>query len=89
LREAASHAEALKSFLSEDKPTLATLALKFCLSNPAVCTTIPGMRNKEHVEANCRASDGILIRAEELEALRMHAFAHGWSYPGGAGVSKE
>lgn len=81
LREAARRVEALKPFLAEDRPTLAALALKFCLSHPAVSTVIPGMRRPAHVEANCAVSDGKLLPAEELEALKAHAFVHGWSYP--------
>jgi Predicted oxidoreductases (related to aryl-alcohol dehydrogenases) len=60
---------------------LAILALKFVLSHPAVSTVIPGMRRVAHVEADCAASDGRLLSAEELEALKEHAFIHGWKYP--------
>lgn len=81
LQEAARRVEALKPFLAEDRPTLAALALKFCLSHPAVSTVIPGMRRLAHVQANCVASDGQLLSSEEVEALKVHAFAHGWSYP--------
>jgi aryl-alcohol dehydrogenase-like predicted oxidoreductase len=81
LHEVARRVEALESFLVEDRPTLAALALKFCLSHPAVSTVIPGMRRAAHVEANCAVSDGKLLSAGGLEALKAHAFAHGWSYP--------
>jgi aryl-alcohol dehydrogenase-like predicted oxidoreductase len=81
LQEAARRVEALKPFLSDKCPTLAILALKFVLSHPAVSTVIPGMRRVAHVEADCAASDGRLLSAEELEALKEHAFIHGWKYP--------
>lgn len=81
LAEARRRTDALKPFLKADGPTLAALALKFCLSHPAVSTVIPGMRRLEHVEANVAVSDGKLLSNEELEALKEHAFAHGWSYP--------
>lgn len=81
LAEAARRVERLKAFLKEDCPTLPTLALKFILSHPAVSSTIPGMRSVPHVEANVAASDGKLLSAEELQALKGHAFAHGWKYP--------
>jgi len=81
LQEAARRVEALKPFLAEDRPTLATLALKFCLSHPAVSTVIPGMRRVTHVAANCAVSDGKLLSAEEIEGLKAHAFNHGWKYP--------
>jgi aryl-alcohol dehydrogenase-like predicted oxidoreductase len=80
-REAARRVEALKPFLAADRPTLAALALKFCLSHPAVSTVIPGMRRAKHVDANCAVADGKLLSTGELEALKAHAFAHGWSYP--------
>jgi aryl-alcohol dehydrogenase-like predicted oxidoreductase len=81
LRAAAQRVEALEPFLTEDCPTLAALALKFCLSHPAVSTVIPGMRRVTHVEANCAVSDGKLLSDGKVEALGAHAFAHGWSYP--------
>lgn len=81
LAEAARRVEALRPFLADDRPTLAALALKFCLSHPAVSTVIPGMRRVAHVEANCAVSDGKRLSAGEVEALGAHAFAHGWSYP--------
>jgi aryl-alcohol dehydrogenase-like predicted oxidoreductase len=81
LREVAPRIEALKAFLGPDRPTLAALALKFVLSHPAVSTVIPGMSKVGHVEANCAVSDGKLLSDEELEALRAHAFVHGWKYP--------
>lgn len=81
LEEAARRLERLKPFLAEDRPTLASLALKFCLSHKAVSTVLVGMRKPEHVEENCAASDGELLTEEELEVLAGHAFVHGWQYP--------
>lgn len=81
LAEASRRVAALKSFLAEDRPTLAALALKFCLSHPAVSAVIPGMRRVAHVESNCAVSDGQLLSDEETEALKAYAFAHGWQYP--------
>jgi aryl-alcohol dehydrogenase-like predicted oxidoreductase len=81
LEQAAPRLEALKSFLGPDRPDLATLALKFCLSHPAVSTVIPGMRRVANVEANVAASDGKLLDEETLTALRSHQFVHGWNYP--------
>lgn len=81
LQTAAPHVEALKTYLSADRPTLASLALKFILSHPAVSTVIPGMRTTRHVADNAAASDGILLSAADLESLRQHAYVHGWKYP--------
>lgn len=80
-REAQARVEKLKPFLAPDRPTLAALALKFCLSHPAVTTVIPGMRRVKHVEANVAVSDGKLLPPETFEALRQHRFIHGWAYP--------
>ncbi|MHB0856367.1 MAG: aldo/keto reductase [Anaerolineae bacterium] len=81
LREASDRVMALRTFLRDDRPDLATLALKFVLSHRAVSTVIPGMRNSRHVESNCAASDGILLSPEDYEALQAHRFVHGWVYP--------
>lgn len=81
LAEAARRVRALEAFLAEDRPTLAALALKYCLSHPAVSTVIPGMRRTANVEANCAASDGRFLPANVLEALEEHQFIHGWAYP--------
>lgn len=80
-REAAGRVDALKKFLKPDRPTLAALALKFCLSHPAVSTVIPGMRRIAHVDSNCAVSDGKLLSQDERKALEKHTFVHGWPYP--------
>ncbi|MHB9031741.1 MAG: aldo/keto reductase [Anaerolineae bacterium] len=81
LAAAAPHVQALESYLNANRPNLASLALKFVLSHPAVSTVIPGMRRRAHVLENCAASDGMLLRAADLESLRSHAYVHGWKYP--------
>lgn len=81
LAEAAQHVDNLKQLLASDRPTLAALALKFCLSHPAVSTVIPGMRKVEHVESNCAVSDGKMLPDDVLAKLKDHAFVHGWKYP--------
>jgi aryl-alcohol dehydrogenase-like predicted oxidoreductase len=81
LQEANHRVEALEQYLTPDQPTLAALALKFCLSHPAVSTVIPGMRRVANVEANAATSDGILLDEATQNSLKEHAFTHGWSYP--------
>jgi aryl-alcohol dehydrogenase-like predicted oxidoreductase len=81
LAEVARRTDALVPFLAPDRPTLSALALKFCLSHPAVSTVIPGMRKVRNLEENVKVSDGKLLSAAELEALKAHAFTHGWAYP--------
>jgi aryl-alcohol dehydrogenase-like predicted oxidoreductase len=80
-REAAPRVEALRTFLAPDRSTLPALALKFCLSHPAVSTVIPGMRRLAHVDANCAVADGKLLPADQRKELEKHAFVHGWPYP--------
>jgi aryl-alcohol dehydrogenase-like predicted oxidoreductase len=80
LEEAAYRVEALKPFLTDDRPILPALALKFCLSHPAMSVVTPGMRKIANIEANRAVSDAKLLSPEEIEALKVHAFAHGWSY---------
>jgi len=81
LAEAAARVEKLGGFLTADRPTPAALALKFCLSHPAVSTVIPGMRSPKHVAANTAVSDGIPLTDAEVQALAAHRFVHGWAYP--------
>jgi aryl-alcohol dehydrogenase-like predicted oxidoreductase len=50
---------------------LPDLALRFCLSHPAVSTVIPGMRTSAHVEANAAAS-GRPLSPAEIGKLRPH-----------------
>jgi aryl-alcohol dehydrogenase-like predicted oxidoreductase len=80
-REAEPRVKALEQFLTKDTPDLASLALKFCLSHPAVSTVIPGMRKTAHVKSNAAASDGKPLPADAVDKLKKHAFVHGWAYP--------
>jgi aryl-alcohol dehydrogenase-like predicted oxidoreductase len=52
--------------------TLATAALKFCLSFDAVSAVIPGMRRVTHVNSNARAADGRYYDAGELAEIAKH-----------------
>ena len=51
---------------------LPELALRFILEQPAVSTTIPGMRRPAHVERNLSASDGVRLPPRLGEALKAH-----------------
>jgi aryl-alcohol dehydrogenase-like predicted oxidoreductase len=75
LRETCKRVDRLKPLLGGAISSVAQLALRFCLSHPAVSTVIPGMRRPEHVEANCAASDGKPLPAEMLATLKSHAWA--------------
>ncbi len=85
LKELGAHVEPLKTFLDEKTPTLALLALRFCLHHPAVSSVLPGMRKIKNLEANLSASD-VRLSPETIEALRAHNWEHGWVYPWSEGV---
>jgi aryl-alcohol dehydrogenase-like predicted oxidoreductase len=51
---------------------LPQIALRFCLSHPAVSTVIPGMRSPGHVAANTAASDAGPLPEPMLRKLREH-----------------
>ncbi|HUR32998.1 MAG TPA: aldo/keto reductase [Vicinamibacterales bacterium] len=63
--------------LIPDGMDLAELALRFILENPAVSTTIPGMRRPSHVERNIAASDGVRLPPRLHDALRNHRWERG------------
>jgi aryl-alcohol dehydrogenase-like predicted oxidoreductase len=52
--------------------SLPELALRFVLAHPAVTTTIPGMRRREHVDANLAVSDNPPLAPNMVERLRDH-----------------
>jgi aryl-alcohol dehydrogenase-like predicted oxidoreductase len=60
---------------------LPKLALRFCLSNPAVATTIPGMRMPAHVRANAAISDEAGLSSELLLELRQHRWLRNFYIP--------
>lgn len=64
-------ADELKKIVPDDMD-LPEMALRFILSNSAVCTTIPGMRKRHHVEANMRASEKGPLPPDVVEKLRPH-----------------
>jgi aryl-alcohol dehydrogenase-like predicted oxidoreductase len=81
LEEAHTRVERLRGFLNARTTSLAALALKFCLSHPAVSSVIPGMRRVENVTANAAVSDGNRLPEDVRAALRGEQFVHGWQYP--------
>ncbi len=73
-RQVVEHVEALKQDLAGVPGTLAQIALRFCLSNKAVTSVIPGMRRVETVESSCRASAAGPLDAKTLAILKRHAW---------------
>ena len=79
LRETVRRAEALNVLVGGGIDSLAHAALQFVLSHhvlsePSVSTVIPGMRRREHVEANCRFSLGPALSAEAMARAKTHAW---------------
>ncbi len=73
-RELVEHVEALKRDLEGVPGTLPQIALRFCLSNRAVTTVIPGMRRIETVESSCRAAAAGMLDSHTLAILKKHAW---------------
>ena len=55
--------------LFEPGVALAQVALRFCLSHPAVSTVIPGVRTAEQVVCNLAASEQGALLPEQLEQI--------------------
>jgi len=74
-KQVARRVEALVRDLNlEGASHLPGIAIRFCLSHPAVSTVIPGMRSKSSVEANAMASGQGPLPPAMLEILRRHAW---------------
>jgi len=75
-REVYERAQALQWLIHGDVESLAEAALRFCLSHKAVSTVVVGMRKKENILANVRASDKGPLPPEDLVRLKDHAWPH-------------
>ena len=66
----------IDTFRKENLPQMSMpeLALRFCLSNPAVSTVIPGIRSPEQAEINTAVSDGECLSDTILEDMRRFAW---------------
>jgi aryl-alcohol dehydrogenase-like predicted oxidoreductase len=71
-KQVVEHVNALRQDLGN--AAVPDTALRFCLSHPAVSSVIPGMRKRQHVEANGALSDLGPLPPETLEVLRRHAW---------------
>jgi aryl-alcohol dehydrogenase-like predicted oxidoreductase len=58
----------------DDSSLLAPIAIRFCLSHPAVTTVIPGMRSVSSVDSNAMASGQGPLPPSTLGVLRHHAW---------------
>jgi aryl-alcohol dehydrogenase-like predicted oxidoreductase len=71
LNSSVEHADALRSLIPEAM-TMPEMALSFILENPAVATTIPGMRKIRNVQSNMSVSDGKKLEKALVEKLKHH-----------------
>jgi len=74
-REAWERVQAIARDLGVEVDGLAEVALRFCLSHPAVSVVIPGMRSTRNVERNVRAASAGPLSESQLTALRPHRWA--------------
>jgi len=73
-RQVEERVAALRRDLAGVEGDLPEIALRFCLSHPAVSTVIPGMRKVRHVEANLAVSDKGPLDEQVLAILKKHAW---------------
>ena len=70
--------EAITRDLDVPVAQLPELALRFCLSHPAVSTVIAGMRSLRNVGANVEAAERGPLSEHELELLRAHRWVRNY-----------
>ncbi len=73
-RDVVEHIKALEDALQGTEGALAEVALRFCLSNPAVSTVIPGMRRVKNAEANAAAVNKGPLDGPLRAKLKNHAW---------------
>ncbi|HXW79808.1 MAG TPA: aldo/keto reductase [Acidimicrobiales bacterium] len=66
------HVEAITKDLGVPVERLPEIALRYCISAPAVSTVIPGMRSVRNVEANVKAIELGPLSGQELQVLHQH-----------------
>jgi len=80
-RQVWDRVEALAHDLDVAVDELPEVALRFCISHPAVTTAIPGMRSLRNVEANVAAVQKGPLSAGELEILHRHRWDRNFYEP--------
>ncbi len=70
--QVAARVAKLEPVLLRESRSLVEGALRFCLSDPAVSTVIPGMRTVRHARDNCAVSDGRALSPALLRELKEH-----------------
>jgi len=65
----------------EDVNRLPEIAIRFCLSHPAVSTVIPGMRTVRNAERNAAVGDGRGLSAEQRAVVAKHRWERNFYRP--------
>jgi aryl-alcohol dehydrogenase-like predicted oxidoreductase len=73
--------QCLVSDLGVNVSQLPALALRFCLSHPAVTTVIPGMRKSYHVRRNTETSAAGELSQDLLDKLSRHRWSRNYYDP--------
>ncbi len=73
-KQVVEHVAALEKDLAGVPGSLAEIALRFVISDPAVSTVIPGMRRVKNAEMNVALSEQGPLDGQTLEILRRHAW---------------
>ncbi len=71
-KQVVEHVRALREDLGERKESLAEIALRFTISQPAVSSVIPGMRSVRNAESNAGVSNKGPLDAATLAMLKRH-----------------
>jgi aryl-alcohol dehydrogenase-like predicted oxidoreductase len=77
LSETVDRVEGLRWLVPKYADSMASAALRFCLSREAVSTVIPGIRNAWQAQQNCSAADQDGLHPEALERLKQHRWDRG------------
>jgi len=73
-KEVAEHVTAIQQEIGIQNGAMPEIALRFCLSHPAVSSVIPGMRTRANVEFNCSIPGKGPLPEKLLSILRKHAW---------------
>jgi aryl-alcohol dehydrogenase-like predicted oxidoreductase len=73
-KQVVEHVNALKADLDGVEGSLPEIALRFCISHPAVTSVIPGMRKVRNVENNMAVSNKGPLSPEILKKLEKHVW---------------
>jgi aryl-alcohol dehydrogenase-like predicted oxidoreductase len=74
-QQVAEHVAAIRRDLAIANGTLPEVALRFCLSHPAVSSVIPGMRSRANVALNCSIPGKGPLPDKVIAILRKHAWS--------------